>query len=288
MREEGPGMMLPRQGTPPTPDEQDLQVAAVLEVLGGGLDDEVAHRRGIPPQVLRRWVRTFIAAGAAAVRNRPQADLARQRDRFLAAVAHELRTPLAVAQGWTTMLRDGEVPPAMVSETYDRLRDALDRLNERSRDIELLAKVSLDRLDPAARATTAGELCARLPGLSEIRGDGPSAPVVGDPDLLQRLLRDLWEVAGIDPAPERVELEVGSEDGWTEFRIRRYAAPIPDDVVLALFDPFDVNDDDSGVTLGLYLARALAAVHGGTIGLEQRADEARLWVRLPQAQHAAV
>ena len=49
----------------------------------------------------------------------------------------------------------------------------------------------------------------------------------------------------------------------------READPIDPQVLHALFEPFDLNDDATGVTIGLYLARALAVAHGGTIGVEQ-------------------
>ena len=64
----------------------------------------------------------------------------------------------------------------------------------------------------------------------------------------------------------------------------RDADPIEPRVLQALFDPFDLNDDATGVTIGLYLARALAVAHGGTLGVEQDDDGAVLWVRVPQRQ----
>ena len=56
----------------------------------------------------------------------------------------------------------------------------------------------------------------------------------------------------------------------------------------ALFEPFDTNDDDTGVTIGLYLARALTVAHGGTLGVEQDEHGAALWVRIPRRPVTAV
>ena len=88
----------------------DLRVAMVLAVLGGRSVEDVATEWDIEPSLLHRWVRDFLVAGSAVVTNRPDPDDARQRDRFLAAFAHELRTPVAVARGWATMLAEGDVP----------------------------------------------------------------------------------------------------------------------------------------------------------------------------------
>ena len=77
------------------------------------------------------------------ITNRPDPDEARQRDRFLAAFAHELRTPVAVARGWAMVLAEGDVPEDQVTDSLERLSDALTRLSEHIRDVELSASASL-------------------------------------------------------------------------------------------------------------------------------------------------
>ena len=94
----------------------DLRVSMVLAVLGGRSVDDVAHQWDVESSMLHRWVRDFLVSGSAAITNRPHPDDARQRDRFLAAFAHELRTPVAVARGWATMLADGDVPEDQLAE----------------------------------------------------------------------------------------------------------------------------------------------------------------------------
>src|SRR4051812_26569676 len=105
----------------------DARVGSVLEVLAGSSVPEVAQRWAVDPALLHRWVRGFVEGGTATVTNPPTADAASQRDRFLTAFAHELRTPLAVAQGWVAMLDDGDVPASMLEDTVRRLDDSLVR-----------------------------------------------------------------------------------------------------------------------------------------------------------------
>ena len=155
-------------------DEQvDPRVASVLEVLAGDTPAEVARRWSVDAVLLHRWVRAFVDAGTAQVTNTPPPDAANQRDRFLAAFAHELRTPLAVAQGWVGMLSEGDVPPAAMDDTVRRLHDALGRLAERTLDVELLAAASLGRLRLSPRPVSVGELVSGLPGVAEVGGEGP-------------------------------------------------------------------------------------------------------------------
>ena len=142
----------------------DARVAAVLEVLAGSPVADVAAGGTVEPALVHRWVRGFVEAGTAQVTNTPTAEAASQRDRFLTAFAHELRTPLAVAQGWVAMLDEGDIPPSMLADTVGRLDDSWPRLAERILDVELLAQASLGRLRLSPRTLTVGELAHGLPG----------------------------------------------------------------------------------------------------------------------------
>jgi signal transduction histidine kinase len=241
----------------------------------------VARRWGIDAALLHRWVTAFVDAGTAQVTNRPDPDAARQRDRFLAAFAHELRTPLAIATGWAAMI-DEDLSHEELADTADRLQSALSRLTERTRDVELLAAASLGRLRVRPEPVTVGVLASGLSGPVQVDGLGPDVELSVDPELFRRVLRDLWEAGHALPVPRSVRLEVCEHGPWWELRVIRDAEPIDPAVLQALFEPFDLNDDDSGVTIGLYLARALVVGHGGTIGVDQDESSATLWVRVPQ------
>jgi len=259
----------------------DPRVSAVLAVLGGRTPGDVAREWSVDTALLSRWVRDFVDAGTAQVTNRPGEAAAAQRDRFLAAFAHEVRTPLAVARGWVEMLKDDELPAAMSTQAVGRLDEALERLAERSLDVQLLASASMGRLALEPRRVPVGELVDRLPGPPLVGGDGPDTTVVVDPELFRRVLRDLWEAASAQPTPRSLRLTAATVGPWREVCIHRDADPIDPQHLQALFDPFDLNDDSTGITIGLYLARALAVAHRGTIGVDQDDEGAVLWVRVP-------
>ncbi len=271
----------PKLRSVPDPEPLDPRVTAVLEVLAGDSVAAVAERWSVEQVLVERWVHGFVDAGTALVTNRPGAEAAMQRDRFLTAFAHELRTPLAVAQGWVAMLAEDEVPPDAVQGTVRRLQEALTRLAERTLDVELLAQASLGRLRVAPQLVSVDELTANLPGLTGVGGEGGGLEIEVDPSLFPRVLRDLWQAGSSRPQPRSLHLEVKLVDPWVELRVVREADPIDPQVLQALFEPFDLNDDGTGVTIGLYLARALTVAHGGTIGVEQDERSAVLWVRVP-------
>lgn len=261
----------------------DTRVSAVLEVLGGGRTSEVAERHRVDPAVLHRWTQAFVAAGTAQVTNRPAPDVAQQRDRFLSVFTHGLRSPLAVAQAWVGLLGDLSAEPSSREQALTRLQGALDLLDERTAEVELLTAAMLGRLEADPSLVSLGELAASFTLPEDIGGEGASTLLCVDPDLFVRVLRDLWRAAVTTrPAPSRVWLEVHRVSPWVDVRVVRVGDPIDPSTAQALFEPFDAHDGQhSGVTVGLYLARALAVVHGGQVGMEQDDTHAVLWVRVP-------
>ena len=259
----------------------DMRVSMVLDVLGGRTVESVALEWDLEAQLVHRWVRDFLVAGTAAVTNRPDPDEARQRDRFLAAFAHELRSPVTVAKGWAMALEDGDVPASMIADAVEHITGALARLSENILDVELAASVSLGRVRVDLQPVEVASLCQDLTGAPGVRR-GADVTVCADPDLLTRILRDLLNTAHREPAPDRVSIDVVTTGSWHEIRVVRDGSPISPMILKALFDPFGSNDDSTGVTMGLYMARALAVAHGGILGAEGDDDSTVLLVRLPQ------
>lgn len=261
--------------------ETDVRVAMVLAVLGGRPVEDVALEWDVEVSLLHRWVRDFLVAGSGVVTHQPDPETARQRERFLAAFAHELRTPVAVARGWAMLLAEGDVPEEEMPESLGRLVDALTRLSEHILDVELAATASLGRIPVRREVVVVSGLCQELVGRPAVR-EGADLSVYADPRLLRRVLRDLWRTAHREPDPDSVAIDVVETGSWHEIRVVRQGIPIGPMVVKALFDPFDANDDATGVTIGLYMARALTVVQGGYLGAEGDDERTVLLVRLPR------
>jgi signal transduction histidine kinase len=259
----------------------DPRVSMVLAVLGGRSVENVAREWDVESSLVHRWVGDFLVAGSGAITNLPDPDAARQRDRFMAALAHELRTPMAVARGWATTLAEGGLSEDRAADALDRMIKALARLSEHIFDVELAASTSLGLIQVALEPVDVADLSHELPGSPGVR-HGDDLRVHADPRLLARVLRDLWSTALRDPEPDTVSIDVVEAGSWHEIRVVREGAPISPMVLRALFDPFDANDDSTGVTDGLYLARALIVAHGGFLGAEGDEDGTVLFARLPR------
>lgn len=259
----------------------DPRVSMVLAVLGGRPVEDVAQEWDVLPSLLHRWVGDFLVAGSGAITNQPDPDAARQRDRFMAALAHELRTPMAVARGWAESLDEGGLSEERAADSMRRLLGALDRLSEHIVDVELAASSSLGLIRVDYQPVPVEDLVRGLPGSPGVRR-GADLAVNADPALLARVLRDLWATAHREPAPARVDVDVVESESWHEIRVVREGHPISPIILRALFDPFDANDDATGVTDGLYLARALVVAHRGFLGAEGDEAETVLFARLPR------
>ncbi|MCM0622237.1 sensor histidine kinase [Nocardioides bruguierae] len=261
---------------------QDLRVRAVLDVLAGHPRVAVAAAHAVEPALLDRWVTAFVEAGAAQVTNRPQGETAQQRDRFLTVFTHGLRSPLAVAQAWVGLLGDLSVDPGTRVRALERLQQSLDSLADRVSEVELLTAAMLGRLDLDAREVSVGRLASAVTRPEDVGGDGPWLRVFVDPVLFMRVLRDLWSAAATtQPLPRRVSLESRTVGSWVELRVVRSGDPVEPETARSLFEPFNTGHGEAGLTVGLYLARALTVVHGGTLGLEQDEERAAFWVRVP-------
>jgi len=255
-------------------------VAAVLDVLAGESVRDVAETWAVDPTLLHRWVTAFVDAGTAQVLNRPEAQALAQRERFLAAFAFEIRTPLTVAMGWAGLLAEGDLPSMSFLRTARRLQETLALLADRLADVELLVAAAMGGLQVTRRAVSASEVC-RLPELDAVGGSGPATELYVDPSLFTRVLADLWDAARHAPTPRTRRLEVVARDPWIEIRIVREGDPIDTEALQAMFEPFEFDQLRSGASTGLYLARALTVAHGGTLGVEQDNDRAVLWVKVP-------
>ncbi len=260
----------------------DPRVRMVLDVLAGRPLDSVAAAWNVEASLVQRWVGDFLAAGSSVVTNRPDGEVAVQRDRFLAAFAHELRSPVTVAQGWAMVLAEGDVPVDEVQASFGKLSEALGRLSETILDVELSTAASLGRLRLEVGPVTLEEVRQRVPGVPAVRRGG-RLTLHADAELLARILRDLWAIATREPEPASVAVDVVKEGPWHEIRVVRTGHPLGHRFLQVLMDPFGSdNDDATGVTTGLYMARALAVAHGGIIGAEGDEDGTVLLVRLPR------
>ncbi|MDB5310525.1 MAG: chemotaxis protein methyltransferase CheR [Gemmataceae bacterium] len=238
-------------------------------------------------------------AGAEAARVEAEA-AARQKDEYLAMLAHELRAPLAPLLNIVEVLRRSGGDPLALADGLDRverqarhLRRLVDDLMEASRVARGRVTILRERLDLSRVVRMA--VADRRPLLEKagrgLSAEMPETPVwvSGDDARLTQVLANLLDNAAkyTDPGG-RVEVRLVSELGRAVLTVRDTGIGIPPDVLPRLFTPFTQADrtlerERGGLGLGLSVVKGLVELHGGEVeaGSEGPGRGAEFTVRLP-------
>ncbi|GIF44044.1 DUF4118 domain-containing protein [Actinoplanes xinjiangensis] len=236
----------------------------------------------------RRVVEAFAAQAAIALRQerlaaeaataRPLAEANRLRTALLAAVSHDLRTPLASAKASVASLRSPDVTftaedRAELLATADESLEKLDRLVANLLD---MGRLQAGALGVAAIDVGAEEVVPLVlddlgpPGRAVIVRVPDDLPMVhADPGLLERVLVNVIGNALRHSPPGRPPMVTGSSHGdVVELRVIDHGPGIPADRWEDVFLPFQRlgdRDNHTGVGLGLALSRGLAEAMAGTL-----------------------
>ncbi len=214
----------------------------------------------------------------AAAEAAPLAEANKMRTALLAAVGHDLRTPLATVKAVVTSLlsRDVEWSVEDREELLETADEALDRLAALVDNLLDMSRLQSGALDVLNRPASPDEVVARA--LDDIGEDGHHVvvdlpdylpDVLVDAGLLERVVANLLANAVRYSPPDRPPMLTGSTLGdKVELRVIDRGPGIPPesrDRVFAPFQRLGDTDNTTGVGLGLALARGLTEVMGGTL-----------------------
>jgi two-component system sensor histidine kinase KdpD len=221
-----------------------------------------------------------LAAEAAAAK--PLAEADRMRTALLAAVSHDLRTPLASAKAAVASLRSTDVhfdqhDRAELLATADESLDRLDRLVANLLDMSRLQAGSLGvtAIDIGAEDVVPRALDDLGPDARTVTLHIPAdLPLVhADPGLLERVVVNLVANAlRYSPAGHPPVVTASTLGSTVELRVIDHGPGIPPDRWTDVFLPFQRlgdRDNHTGVGLGLALSRGLTEAMGGTLTPEE-------------------
>jgi two-component system sensor histidine kinase KdpD len=267
------------------PEDADTEVAAgdtlTLALRGRPLhaeDQRVVGAFAAQAAVILERHRLSEAAAAAV----PIAEGDRMRTALLAAVGHDLRTPLASAKAAVTSLRSNDIEWSAddyaellltADESLDRLARLVNNLLDMSRlqagALSLVTRrIALDEVVPLALD---GLGTAGAGVVIDVPDDLPL--LLADPGLLERVVANLVGNAVRYSPPGTAPLVMGSALGErVELRVIDRGPGIPPAALDRVFAPFQRlgdNDNTTGVGLGLALSRGLTEAMGGSLTADE-------------------
>ncbi len=239
------------------------QLAAAAEALGRNVNAPPLPETG--PSETAQAARAF---NTMASRIRRFVD---DRTQMLAAIGHDLRTPITRLrlraefldddEQRRKMLRDLAEMEAMIDATLAFARDDAAKEPQIAFDMAALCQTVLDEASDAAPE-------------AEVAYDGPDRlPATGRPAALKRALSNLVGNALAYGGAARVALE--AEGGQLRVRVEDNGPGIPHDQLESVFQPFrrlenSRNRETGGTGLGLTIARNILRAHGGDVVLANR------------------
>jgi two-component system sensor histidine kinase KdpD len=256
-------------------------------------DNVVMLLKGRPLEASdRRIVEAFAAQATLALRQarltaeaataKPLAEADRMRTALLAAVSHDLRTPLASAKAAVASLRSADVH----FDDHDRAEllatadESLDRLSRLVTNLLDMSRLQAGALGVASVDVGAEEVVPRA--LDDLGSDGRSVvlhipddlPYVrADPGLLERIVVNLVANALRYSPDDQPPVVTASAHGDTiELRVIDHGPGIPKDRWNDVFLPFQRlgdRDNHTGAGLGLALSRGLTEAMDGTLTPEE-------------------
>ncbi|MFE6701001.1 DUF4118 domain-containing protein [Streptomyces sp. NPDC057718] len=203
----------------------------------------------------------------------------RIRTALLAAVSHDLRTPLAAIKAAVSSLRSDDVAwsEADEAELLEGIEDGADRLDHLVGNLLDMSRLQTGTVTPLIREIDLDEVVPMaLGGVPEgsVDLDIPETlPMVAvDPGLLERVVANIVENAvKYHPGREPVAVAASTLGGRVELRVVDRGRGVPDEAKERIFEPFQRYGDaprGAGVGLGLAVSRGFAEAMGGTLDAE--------------------
>lgn len=222
----------------------------------------------------------------------------RARRSLVAAISHDLRTPITSLQLLADAVQDGVVDEDTAREYASRMSTHVRALSALIEDLFELSRLESGELRWSMQRVALAELvtdtvdamrpeaeAAAVTVRSVMDADDPFAE--GDPARLQRVLFNLIQNAiRHTPADGTVTVRTTLVGDGVEIEVADDGAGIPADQRELVFEPFhraDPSRTDGGAGLGLAISRAIVEAHGGRIWIADAPAGAAVRVRL----HAA-
>lgn len=203
------------------------------------------------------------------------------KNTFLAAVSHELRSPLTSILGLSLTLEQTELPSEDRSDLLGRLAANARKLDRLLKDLLDIDRLSRGIVTPKYRPTDLGGLVNRMVESLDVQGErsiiveAESVVVPVDPAKVERIVENLLvNAVRHTPADRRIWVRVWSENGGVMLAVEDEGPGVPPELRDVIFEPFRQGPTPSahspGTGIGLSLVGMFAELHGGRAWVQER------------------
>jgi two-component system sensor histidine kinase KdpD len=224
----------------------------------------------------------------------------RMRTALLAAVSHDLRTPLASIKASVSTLRQTDVQWTAADEAalLATIEQSADRLDALIGNLLDMSRLSTGSLQPFLRPTAIDEVAPvalrGLDGGMTVQLAVPDGlPLVRtDPGLLERVLANLFANALAYSPPGRPPALHAVQCGETVvLEVTDHGPGVPDELKPRMFEPFErlsARNTGTGVGLGLAVVKGFTDTMGGSVtAADTEGGGLTIRVTLPVASRSA-
>jgi signal transduction histidine kinase len=308
-------------------DAEDGDASTAAHAHGAGraesgftLAQMVSEFRALRASVTRLWARDSVTFAAADVEDltrfneaidqaiaesitRFNAEVDQTKDRFLAILGHDLRTPIGAISMSSQFLLDAiELPEPALTLVAGMGRSAR-RMNQMVLDLIEFTRLRFgDQLPLECDETDVRTMLEEV--VAEVAASHPATDVqtstTGD-------MRGTWDRARLAQAftnlvgnavqhgakSSVVQVVAVGEGDTVTIKVQNHGPVIPADKVASIFQAMTMGTGGAGrdsrhMGLGLYIVDRIVAAHGGTVGVESTAEQGTTFtVRLPRQAPAA-
>ncbi len=221
---------------------------------------------------------------------------------FVSDASHELRTPIAVLQGYINMLsRWGKSDPEVLDEGINAISQETQSMKELVESLLFLARhdkktlmMEMERFDALDMLTELHREAAMVtPEDTFMLTATESCPMEGDRSMVKQVMRILCDNA-VKYTPKGGVVTIGIErkPGWVTLSVQDNGPGISQEDLPKIFDRFYRADaarksENGGHGLGLSIARIIVMAHGGKLRVRSKVGVgSTFYVDLPEKQES--
>lgn len=284
----------------PEPAQEELELAGTIDTLNRITAKKLDTRIAIDDE---RVELRDLASAINGMLDRLDAAYSSQL-RFVSDASHELRTPIAVIQGYANLLdRWGKEDPAVLQESIDAIKGEAEGMKALVEQLLFLARSDNNSIVLDLKPLNISEVAAEMLRNTQIIDQehqfssdiAPELYVQGDGTLLKQALRIFMENAvKYTPGGEGIKVSATQADGWVRVSVTDNGIGIPEKDIPHVFERFFRSDESraratGGTGLGLAIAKWTIQRHGGNVEILSRQDiGTRLTMVLPVTKAPAL